>query len=253
MSESQERMMAVVTPENLDGFLAICAKWDVNATVIGTVNDTGRLTMRWHGETDRRRPAAHAGPRRPGLRPPDRPPGRPGRLDRRRRRLTSPVPAPATSCGTTLLRLAARPNLADKSWVTDQYDRYVMGNTVLAQPEDAGLIRIADDSDLGVALATDGNGRYTRLDPYAGAQLALAEAYRNVATTGARPIAVTNCLNFGSPEDPGVMWQFSEAVRGLADGVPATRRPGHRRQRQLLQPDRDDARSCRRRSSACSA
>jgi phosphoribosylformylglycinamidine synthase subunit PurL len=80
------------------------------------------------------------------------------------------------------------------------------------------MVRVDETTNLGIALATDGNGRYTRLDPYAGAQLALAEAYRNVATTGARPLAVTNCLNFGSPEDPGVMWQFSEAVRGLADG-----------------------------------
>jgi phosphoribosylformylglycinamidine synthase len=93
-----------------------------------------------------------------------------------------------------------------------------MGNTVLAQPEDAGVVRLDESTARGVAVATDGNGRYARLDPYAGAQLALAEAYRNVATTGARPIAVTNCLNFGSPEDPGVMWQFAEAVRGLADG-----------------------------------
>ena len=85
-------------------------------------------------------------------------------------------------------------------------------------PEDAGVIRVDEETGLGVALATDGNGRYSRLDPYAGAQLALAEAYRNVAATGARPVAVTNCLNFGSPEDPGVMWQFAEAVRGLADG-----------------------------------
>jgi phosphoribosylformylglycinamidine synthase len=133
----------------------------------------------------------------------------------------------------TLLTMVASPNLADKSWVTDQYDRYVLGNTVLAQPEDAGLIRIGDEEPSdgrpvrGIALATDGNGRFTKLDPYHGAQLALAEAYRNVATTGARPLAVTNCLNFGSPEDPGVMWQFSHAVRGLADacqtlGVPVT-------------------------------
>src|SRR5206468_9218102 len=82
----------------------------------------------------------------------------------------------------------------------------------------AGMVRLDDSTSRGLAVATDGNGRYTRLDPYTGAQLALAEAYRNVAVTGARPIAVTNCLNFGSPEDPGVMWQFSEAVRGLADG-----------------------------------
>jgi len=85
-------------------------------------------------------------------------------------------------------------------------------------PEDAGVIRLDESTGLGVALSVDGNGRYTRLDPYAGAQLALAEAYRNVAMTGATPVAVTDCLNFGSPEDPGVMWQFAEAVRGLADG-----------------------------------
>ncbi len=102
--------------------------------------------------------------------------------------------------------------------MTAQYDRYVQGNTVLAQPDDSGMVRVDEETGLGVAVATDGNGRYTRLDPYVGAQLALAEAYRNVATTGATPLAVTNCLNFGSPEDPAVMWQFSEAVRGLADG-----------------------------------
>ena len=102
--------------------------------------------------------------------------------------------------------------------MTEQYDRYVRGDTVLAMPHDAGLLRIDESTGLGVALATDGNGRYCQLDPYAGTQLALAEAYRNVAVSGARPLAVTNCLNFGSPEDPAVMWQFIEAVRGLADG-----------------------------------
>jgi phosphoribosylformylglycinamidine synthase len=120
-----------------------------------------------------------------------------------------------------LLALLASPGLADKSWVTDQYDRYVRGDTVLAMPEDAGLVRVDEATGLGIALATDGNGRYCRLDPYLGTQLALAEAYRNVAATGARPLAVTNCLNFGSPEDPAVMWQFAEAVRGLADGCAA--------------------------------
>jgi phosphoribosylformylglycinamidine synthase len=102
----------------------------------------------------------------------------------------------------------------------------VLGNTVLAQPEDSGVIRITDDG-AGVAVSTDGNGRYCKLDPYTGAQLALAEAYRNVAATGAAPLAVTNCLNFGSPEDTDVMWQFAETTRGLADacqqlGVPVT-------------------------------
>jgi phosphoribosylformylglycinamidine (FGAM) synthase-like enzyme len=137
-----------------------------------------------------------------------------------------PRPAAPEELRNTVLWLAGAPNLADKTYVTSQYDRYVLGNTVLAMPDDAGVIRIGDGPQ-GIALATDGNGRYTRLDPYAGAQLALSEAYRNVAATGARPLAVTNCLNFGSPEDPGVMWQFAQAVDGLADachalGVPVT-------------------------------
>ena len=102
--------------------------------------------------------------------------------------------------------------------MTDQYDRYVRGNSVLAQPEDAGMLRIDEQTGLGVALATDCNGRFAYLDPYAGAQLALAEAYRNVAVSGAQPVAITDCLNFGSPEDPAVMWQFSQAIDGLVDG-----------------------------------
>ncbi len=117
-----------------------------------------------------------------------------------------------------MLRLVASPNLCDKSWITDQYDRYVRGNTVLSQPSDSGMVRIDAETNLGVAVSTDCNGRFARLDPYAGAQLALAESFRNVATGGARPLAVSDCLNFGSPEDPGVMWQFAEACRGLKDG-----------------------------------
>jgi phosphoribosylformylglycinamidine synthase len=116
------------------------------------------------------------------------------------------------------LAVVSSPDGADKTWVTEQYDRYVRGNTVLAQPEDAGVLRIDEQSNRGIALALDGNARFARLDPYTGAQLNLAEAYRNVAVSGARPLAVTNCLNFGSPEEPEVMWQFAEAVRGLADG-----------------------------------
>ena len=138
-----------------------------------------------------------------------------------------PRPTSGDELRETLLRLVGSPNLADKSWVTDQYDRYVQGNTVLAQPEDAGIIRVDEQSHLGVAVSTDCNGRFAQLDPYAGAQLALAEAYRNVAVTGALPLAVTDCLNFGSPEDPGVMWQFEQATHGLKDacaelGIPVT-------------------------------
>ncbi len=223
MSESQERMMAVVPPERLDAFFEICAKWEVTATVIGTVTNTERLCIRWHGEVIvdiAPRTAAHEGPvyHRPFERPSDQ-----DFLDRDGRSL--PRPRTGADLRATLLRMVSCPNLADKSWVTDQYDRFVLGNTVLAQPEDAGMIRLDESTNRGVALSVDGNSRYTRLDPYTGAQLALAEAYRNVATTGARPLAVSDCLNFGSPENPGVMWQFAEAVRGLADGCQALRTP----------------------------
>ncbi|MGD0604954.1 MAG: phosphoribosylformylglycinamidine synthase subunit PurL [Streptosporangiaceae bacterium] len=219
MSESQERMMAVVEPARVDEFLAVCAKWDVRAAVIGEVTGTGRLVMTWHGETVVDIPPSSAadGPvyQRPVARGADQ--------DALAARDPAALPRPADGAGlrAALLGLLGSPGLADKSWVTDQYDRYVRGDTVLAMPEDGGLVRVDEATGLGIALATDGNGRYCRLDPYLGTQLVLAEAYRNVAVTGARPLAVTNCLNFGSPEDPAVMWQFAEAVRGLADGCAA--------------------------------
>jgi phosphoribosylformylglycinamidine synthase subunit PurL len=226
MSESQERMMAVVEPGSLDRVLGICAKWDVQATVIGEVTSTGRLEMTWHGDLVVDIPPRSAADESPLCpRPAQRPPGQemlqaddPSRLAR---------PGDGAGLRAALLAVLSAPDGADKSWVTDQYDRYVRGATVLATPDDAGVVRVDEQTFLGVALAVDGNGRYCRLDPYCGAQLALAEAYRNVAATGARPLAVTDCLNFGSPEDPGVMWQFTEAVRGLADaclalGVPVT-------------------------------
>ncbi|MFJ4439839.1 phosphoribosylformylglycinamidine synthase subunit PurL [Streptomyces sp. NPDC088923] len=217
MSESQERMCAVVEPEKVERFLAICEKWDVIATVVGEVTDGDRLEIFWHGEkivdVDPRT-VAHDGPVY------ERPLARPEWQDALQADDANKLPRPASSAELKeqVKRVLGSPNQASKAWITDQYDRYVQGNTVLAQPEDSGMIRVDDESGLGVALATDGNGRYAKLDPYTGAQLALAEAYRNVATTGARPLAVSDCLNFGSPEDPAVMWQFSEAVRGLADG-----------------------------------
>ena len=216
MSESQERMMAVVTPENTEAFLRVCAKWDVPATVIGEVTEDGLLTMTWRGGTVVKIPPQTAadGPvyNRPMARPHDLDAlqaNHPGTLAR---------PADGPALRDTLLRLLGSPGLADKRWVTQQYDHIVRGNTVLAMPEDGGLLRVDEETGLGIALATDGNGRYCRLDPYQGTRLMLAEAYRNVAMTGARPVAVTNCLNFGSPEDPEVMWQLAEAVRGLAEG-----------------------------------
>ena len=220
MSESQERMMAVVEPANVGRFAEVCARWGVLATVIGEVTGTGRLEMTWRGEQVVDIPPASAADEGPVYRRPiQRPAGQDALLAADPAALPRPEGGPELRA--TLLSLLASPGLADTSWVTEQYDRHVRGNTVLAMPHDAGVIRIDEQTGLGVALAMDGNGRFGLLDPYAGAQLALAEAYRNVATTGAVPLAVTNCLNFGSPEDPGVMWQFSEAVRGLADGCAA--------------------------------
>ncbi|MGK5732788.1 phosphoribosylformylglycinamidine synthase subunit PurL [Streptomyces sp. URMC 124] len=217
MSESQERMCAIVEPGKVDRFLEICEKWDVIATVIGEVTDGERLEIFWHGEQIvdvPPRTVAHEGPVY------ERPYARPDWQDALQADDANKLARPETAeeLREQVLKVISSPNQASKSWITDQYDRFVQGNTVLAQPEDSGMVRIDEDTDLGVAVATDGNGRYAKLDPYAGAQLALAESYRNVAASGARPLAISNCLNFGSPEDPAVMWQFAEATRGLADG-----------------------------------
>jgi phosphoribosylformylglycinamidine synthase len=216
-SESQERMCAVVRPSDVDAFMRVCRKWDVIATEIGEVTEGDRLVITWHGETVvdvPPRTVAHEGPVYA------RPVERPAVQDDVVANVPDALPRPSTgdALRAEILRMAGSPNLSSRRWVTEQYDRYVRGGTVLAQPSDSGMIRIDESTGRGVAISCDCNGRYTYLDPYAGAQLALAEAYRNVAVSGATPVAVTNCLNFGSPEDPGVMWQFQQAVRGLADG-----------------------------------
>lgn len=217
MSESQERMCAIVEPGKVDRFLEICEKWDVIATVIGEVTDGERLEIFWHGEQIvdvPPRTVAHEGPVY------DRPFARPSWQDALQADDANKLPRPVggDELRRQVLALVSSPNQASKSWITDQYDRFVQGNTVLSHPEDSGMVRIDEETNLGVAIATDGNGRFAKLDPYTGAQLALAEAYRNVAATGAKPLAISDCLNFGSPEDPDVMWQFAEATRGLADG-----------------------------------
>ena len=226
MSESQERMCAVVESGKIDAFMAVCKKWDVEAVVIGEVNNSGRLTVEWHGQEIVNVPprsVAHDGPVY------ERPYASPDWMNVRQSSGPENLVRPknAAEVKQTWLTMTGTPNLASKSWVTSQYDRYVMGNTVLAQPEDSGMIRVDEKTRLGIAVSTDCNARFAALDPYKGAQLALAESYRNVAVTGAKPLAVTNCLNFGSPEDSAVMWQFEQAVTGLADaclemGTPVT-------------------------------
>jgi phosphoribosylformylglycinamidine synthase len=217
MSESQERMMAVVEPARLQEFMAIAQRWNVEATVVGEVTDGNNLEVFWAGELIvdvPPRSVAHDGPVY------DRPMHRPAYLDDLQASVPDDLPRPADgkAMSAALLALMASPNLCDKSWITNQYDRYVMGNTALSMPDDSGVVRVDEQTGRGVAISTDCNSRYAKLDPYAGAQLALAEAYRNVATAGAVPLAISDCLNFGSPEDPGVMWQFAEAVRGIAQG-----------------------------------
>ena len=216
MSESQERMCAIVEPSKIARFLEICEKWDVTVNVIGEVTDGKHLEITWNGELIvdvPPRTVAHDGPVY------NRPLAQPAYIDAVAKEVINvPIPSTPDEIKATILKLAATPNLADKSWVTNQYDRYVQGNTIQSQPDDSGMVRIDEKTHLGVAVATDANANWSYLNPYQGAKLALAEAARNIATAGAKPLAVTNCLNFGSPEDPGVMWQFAESVRGLADG-----------------------------------
>ena len=226
MSESQERMMAVVAPDRLDDFMAVIDKWDVEAAVIGEVNGSGRLTIDHFGErivdVDPRT-VAHEGPTY------ERPYARPAWQDDLNDDASSRLERPATAADLAeqVLAVVADPNQAPAAWVTDQYDRFVRGGTALAQPDDAGVVRVDEATGRGVAISTDANGRFAKLDPATGAAAALAESYRNVCTAGARPLAVTDCLNVGSPEDPDAMWQLVEIITGLADacktmGVPVT-------------------------------
>ncbi len=211
-SESQERMCAIVTPENVDKFREICAKWDILAAEIGEVTDEpDRLLVTHQGEVVMDAPPStiDEGPVY------HRPFARPEWQDELQQDAEITRPADLKQA---LLDMVASPALCSRDFITEQYDRYVRGNTVKAKYSDAGVLRIDEQTNRGVAVSADASGRYTKLDPNTGTRLALAEAYRNVAVTGARPVAVTNCLNFGSPENPDVMWQFREAVHGLADG-----------------------------------
>src|SRR5699024_6582823 len=172
MSESQERMMAVVRPDRLDEFLQIVGKWEVETSVLGEVTDDDRLVIEWHGDVIvdvPPRSVAHDGPvyERPMTEP------------------SWTAEVAANTVDAAGLARACSPNLASKDWITSQYDKYVQGNTAQAFPDDAGVIRVDEETGLGVAIAADANGRYSYLDPARGAQLALAEAYRNVTTAGA--------------------------------------------------------------------
>jgi phosphoribosylformylglycinamidine synthase subunit PurL len=218
VSESQERMLALVDPDLLPEVLEVCRRWGVLAIVLGRMGDGGRLVVRFRGEVVADVPARSLADEGPTYRRPLAPPPPPAD------EAEVPLDADPTAA---VLALAADPTCASKRWVWEQYDRFVGHGTVAGPGADAAVLRVPDGGGRAVALTTDGNGRYAALDPAAGAALAVAEAARNVACVGARPIAVTNCLNFASPERPEVMGAFGAAVEGMAAacralGLPVT-------------------------------
>jgi phosphoribosylformylglycinamidine synthase II len=217
LSESQERMLAVVHAGREAEALAIFDKWDLDAAVVGRVTETGKIVVKEGGQVRAEIPVA---PLAEGLRY-ERPYTRPAALDGEQALDVASVPQPA-DLGATLERLLGSPNIASKEWIYRQYDHMVRVGTVVRPGADAAVIRILDGAKdpakaKGLALKTDCNSRFCALDPYEGARLAVAEAYRNVSAVGAEPLAVTDCLNFGNPERPEVMWQLVEAIRGLGD------------------------------------
>lgn len=216
LSESQERMLLVVVAGREQEALDLFDKWDLDAAVVGRVTDSGRVIARSHGEIVADLPASFLAD---GLKY-KRPMSRPAYLDEVAALDLHAVPD-VDDVGATLLQLLADPTIASKEWVYRQYDHNVRHGTV-ARPgsSDAGVVRVytPDRSrEKGVAIAAGCQQRMVYLDPYEGTRLVVAEQYANLVATGARPLAVTNCLNFGNPENPGIMWQFAESVRGLGD------------------------------------
>jgi phosphoribosylformylglycinamidine synthase len=216
LSESQERMLAVVAPERLAEVQAVCDRWELAHAVIGRVVEGDRLVCRWRGEVVGDLPATalvDACPRYPL---------EPVRPERLRWESLSPdeLPAAPADLGAVLLQLLGAANVCDKTWVFRQYDHLVGSGTVLRPGGDAAVVRLTP-SDRAIAVALDGNGRRTWLDPHAGGAAAVAEAALNVAVTGAEPAAVTNCLNFGNPERGETPFMLTAAIDGMAEACRA--------------------------------
>jgi phosphoribosylformylglycinamidine (FGAM) synthase-like enzyme len=245
-SESQERMLAIVTPDHLAAVLALCAKWEIAATVVGRVTDTARFQV-FDGYfdaigvpgTNPAPPRGDAPPEVSSDRQPiadvpieslgegpryDRPVARPAHLDAMQADDPEPTLLAKFPVGSDLseelLGLLAAPNIADSSWVWRQYDHQLFLNTVVGPGSDAAVLRL-QGTPRGLALSTDGKGRFCALDPREGGRLVVLEAVRNVSCAGARPMALVNCLNFGNPEHPEVMWQFREVVEGISEACEA--------------------------------
>jgi phosphoribosylformylglycinamidine synthase subunit PurL len=213
LSESQERMLLVCRRERLADVLAVFHKWELDAVEIGGVTSSGRVVLFFGGEIVADLPAAPLSDEAPIYDRPRRAPA--AALEPRWPREEEPE-----DYADCLRRLLASPNIAEKSWIWTQYDHMVGTNTVERPGGDAAIVRIKG-SARALALKSDVNPFFCALDPYRGAAIAVAEAARSLAVAGARPLAVTDCLNFGSPEKPEVMWQFEEAVRGISDACTA--------------------------------
>jgi phosphoribosylformylglycinamidine synthase len=225
LSESQERMLLVARVGQEDRVREIFERWDLDVVVVGTVTDDGRMRITHGGRVVVDIPVDPVSKSAPVL---DRPLREPADL-RERQKLDLASVAPEEDLLGALEALLDSPNLGSKAWLYRQYDQLVQGDTVIRPGGDAALMRVkrmdGTPTDKGLALAVDCNPRWCWLDPYAGAVAAVAEAARNVACTGARPLALTNCLNFGNPEKPEIMWEFAEGTRGLGDAAVALGTP----------------------------
>ncbi|HEX5901862.1 MAG TPA: phosphoribosylformylglycinamidine synthase subunit PurL [Actinomycetota bacterium] len=219
-SESQERMLAVVAPDRVDEVRAVCERWGLPAVVVGRLVDGGALRVRIRGTTVAEVSARSLADEGPEYARPREPPEAQDDLLNDDPTFATVTTSPEDAFVTVL----SSPNIAGKQWVWEQYDSIVQGGTVRGPGGDAALVRI-EGTLRALALSSDGKGRFGLLDPYLGAAHAVAESARNVACTGATPLAITNCLNFGNPERPEVMWQFAESVRGIADACRALETP----------------------------
>jgi phosphoribosylformylglycinamidine synthase subunit PurL len=215
LSESQERMLIVVERGRQAEILPVFEKWDLHVAVIGEVTEDGHLTVEAEGRVAARIPVEVLTDKAPVRvlqgRAPD--------MSRRRLDLGS-IPAQPESVPGSLLKLLGHPNIASKRSVFRRYDQQVGNATVIRPGGDAAMIRI-NGTTIGIAMTTDCNSRYCELDPYLGAQIAIAEAARNIVATGARPVAISDCLNFGNPDKPEVYWQLEETTGGMANACRA--------------------------------
>jgi phosphoribosylformylglycinamidine synthase len=220
LSESQERMLLVAKAGTEAEIKRIFDKWDLEAVVVGRVTDDNEFRALFNGAQVARIPISALTKGAPVY---HRPAERPKSQDDLEQMDLSAIAEPR-DLGATLKLMLASPNIASKEWIYRQYDCYVRSNTVVAPGADAAVVRIKG-TDKGLALTVDGNSRYCFLDPYVGGALSVAEASRNLACVGARPIGLTDCLNFGSPENPAVMWQFARVIQGMRDACIALKVP----------------------------